>query len=88
MVVQLTLALALVMPGLALLALGLLVLVMPALLPPLALPALVLVGTRARRPEQLTTRRTRQRDEAPGLVRGWRQQQLPHLQGAAAAAAA
>ena len=84
MVVELALALALVMPGL-LVALGLLVLVMPALLP-LALPALVLVGTRARRPEQLTTRRTRPRGEAPGLVRG--QQQLPHLQGAAAAAAA
>ena len=77
MVVEL--ALALVMRGL--LALGLLVRLE---LLPLALPALVLVGTRARRPEQLTTRRTRQREEAPGLVRG----QLPHLQGAAAAAAA
>ena len=49
------------------------------LLPP---PALVLAGTRARRPEQLKTRR---RDEASGLVRG---QQLPRLQGAVAAAAA
>ena len=62
MVVELALALplALVKPGLlALVALGLL-----ALLPPLALPALVLVGTRARRPEQLTTRRARQLHEA------------------------
>ena len=60
-------------------------LVMVSLAPALALllPALVPVGTRARMPEQLT-RRTRQRDEAPGLVR---EQQLPHLQGAAAAAA-
>ena len=60
----------------------------PALaLPPLALPALVLAGTRARRLEQLKTRR---RHEASGLVRGWRQQQqqLPHLQGAVAAAEA
>ena len=53
-----------------------------ALLP---LPALVLAGTRARRPEQLTTRRTRPRDEASGLVRG---QQLPRLRGAVAVAAA
>ena len=58
----------------------------PALALLLLLPALVLAGTRARRPEQLTTRRTRQRDEASGLVRG--QQQLPRLQGAAAAAEA
>ena len=48
-------------------------------LPPLALPALVLVGTQARRPEQLKTRR---QHEASGLVRGW---QLPRLQAAAAA---
>ena len=91
MVVELEVALkaplVLVMPALGLLALPL-ALAMPALglvllLPPLALPALVLVGTRARRPEQLTMRRTRQRDEASGLVRG----QLPHLQGAAVAAA-
>ena len=52
----------------------------------LPLPALVLVGTRARRLEQLKTRRTRQLHEASGLVRGW--QQLPRLQGAVAAAAA
>ena len=52
------------------------------LLLPLALPALVLAGTRARRLEQLKTRR---RHEASGLVRG---QQLPRLQGAVAAAAA
>ena len=58
------------------------------LLLPLALPALVLAGTRAQRPEQLKTRRTRQRDEATGLVRGWGRQQLPRLQGAAAAAEA
>ena len=52
----------------------------------LALPALVLAGTRARRLEQLKTRR---RDEASGLVRGRRhQQQLPRLQGAVAAAEA
>ena len=73
---------ALVMVSLApaLLALALLL-----LLPPLALPALVLAGTRARRLEQLKTRRTRQRapHEASGLVRGWRR--LPRLQGAAAA---
>ena len=50
---------------------------------PLALLALVLVCTRAQRPEQLKTRR----HEASGLVRGRRQQQqqLPRLQGAAAA---
>ena len=55
-----------------------------ALLPPLALPALVLAGTRARRLEQLKTRRARQRElhEASGLVRG---QQLPRLQAAAVA---
>ena len=58
------------------------------LLLPLALPALVLAGTRARRLEQLETRRTRQPHEASGLVRGWRRQQLPRLQGAAAAAEA
>ena len=78
--------LALVMPApglLALVALGLLVLGMLELLP-LALPALVLVGTRARRPEQLKTRRTRQRDEASGLVCG----QLPRLHGAVAVAEA
>ena len=69
-------------PALALLAL----LVLLALLLPLALPALVLVGTRAQRPEQLKTRRTRQRElcEALGLVRGW----LPRLQAAVAAAEA
>ena len=61
MVVELALALVLVMPGL--LVLGLLVLGMLEL-PPLALPALVPVGTRARRPEQLKTRRTRQLHEA------------------------
>ena len=77
MVVELVLAL--VMRGL----LGLLVRLE---LLPLALPALVLAGTRARRLEQLTTRRTRPRGEASGLVRG--QQPLPHLQGAAEAAAA
>ena len=60
----------------------------PALLLLLQLPALVPVGTRARRPEQLTTRRTRQRHEASGLVRGQRQQQLPRLRGAVAVAAA
>ena len=84
MVVEL--ALVLVMRGL-LVALGLLVLgllVRLALLP-LALPALVLAGTRAQRPEQLTTRRTRPRDEAPGLVRG---RQLPRHRGAVAVAAA
>ena len=69
-------------PVLALLALTLGL----ALLPPLALPALVLAGTRAQRPEQLKTRRTRQPHEASGLVRGWRQ--LPRLQGAVAVAAA
>ena len=63
----------------------LLALVMVSLAPALALlplPALVLVGTRVRRLEQLKTRRTRQPHEASGLVRG---QQLPRLQGAAAA---
>ena len=94
MVVELALAvpLVLVMPALGLLALPL-ALAMPALglvLPPLALPALAPAGTRAQRLEQLKTRRTRQRepDEASGLVRGWRRQQLPRLQGAAAAAEA
>ena len=56
----------------------------PALAPApllLLLPALVLAGTRAQRPEQLKTRR---RDEASGLARGW----LPRLQGAVAAAEA
>ena len=75
--------LALVMVSLApaLLAWGL-----ALLLPPLALPALVLAGTRARRLEQLKTRRTGQRapHEASGLVRGW----LPRLQAAVAAAEA
>ena len=42
------------------------------------LPALVLAGTRARRLEQLKTRR---RHEASGLVHGW----PPRLQGAVAA---
>ena len=69
---------------------ALLALVMVSLAPALVLlllallPALVLAGTRARRLEQLKTRRTRQRHEASGLVRGW----LPRLQGAAAAAEA
>ena len=78
MAVRVTALLALVMVSLA-----------PALLlllPPIALPALVLAGTRARRLEQLKTRRTRQPHVASGLVRGWRRQQLPRLQGAAAAA--
>ena len=66
-------------PALAL-ALALLALL---LLPPLALLALVPAGTRVRRLEQ----KRRELCEAPGLVRGWRQQQLPHLQGAVAAAA-
>ena len=74
--------LALVMVSLAP-ALGLVL-----LLPPLALPALAPAGTRARRLEQLKTRRARQPREAWGLVRGWRRQQLPRLQGAVAAAAA
>ena len=66
MVVRVTALPALVMVSLApALALTLALL----LLPPLVLPALVLVGTRARRLEQLKTRR---RDEASGLVRGWR----------------
>ena len=63
----------------------LLALVMVSLAPALALlplPALVLAGTRARRLE------LKRRHEASGLVRGWRQQQLPHLQAAAAAAEA
>ena len=49
----------------------------------LSLPALVLAGTRAQRLEQL---KTRQRDEAPGLVRG--QRQLPRRREAVAVAAA
>ena len=83
---RVTVLLALVMVSLApaLLALGLVLL--PLLAPPLALPALVLAGTRARRLEQLKTRRTRRPHEASGLARGWRQ--LPRLQGAVAAAAA
>ena len=82
--VMVSLAPALLVLALLALALGL------ALLPPLALPALVLAGTRARRLEQLKTRRTSQRElyEGWGLVRGWRRQQLPRLQGAAAAAEA
>ena len=79
MAVRVTALLALVMVSLAP------VLVLALLLPPLSLPALVLEVTRARRLEQQKTRRTRQRDEASGLVRGWRRQQLPRLQGAAAA---
>ena len=81
-------------PGMALAMMAARVMVLPALvmvslapalallplLPLLALPALVLAGTRARRLEQLKTRR---RHEASGLVRG--QQQLPRLQGAAVA---
>ena len=58
-------------------ALALLLLLLP-------LPALVLAGTRVRRPEL----KTRRRHEASGLVRGWRQQQLPRLQAAVAAAEA
>ena len=83
MAARVTVVLALVMVSLApaLLAWGL-------VLPPLALPALVLAGTRVRRLEQLRTRRTRQPHEASGLVRGWRRQQPPRLQGAAAAAEA
>ena len=81
MAVRVTALLALVMVSLAQALLVLLLLL------PLALPALVRAGTRARRLEQLKTRRARQRDEASGLVRGWRRQQLPRLQGAAAAAA-
>ena len=82
MVVEL--ALALVMRRL-LVRLGLLVRLVLVMLLPLALLALVPVGTRARRPEQLTTRR---RHEALGLVRGRRQQQqLPRHRGAVAAAA-
>ena len=77
MAARVTALLALVMVSLA-----------PALLPLLPLPALVLVGTRARRLEQLKTRWTRQRGEASGLVRGWRRQQLPRLQAAVAAAEA
>ena len=58
----------------------------PALALLLLLPALVLAGTRAQRLEQL---KTRQRDEAPGLVRGRRQQQqLPRHREAVAVAAA
>ena len=77
MAVRVTVLIVMVSPAPALLAL---------LLPPLALPALAPVGTRARRLEQLKTRRTRQRepDEASCLARGW----LPRLQGAAAAAEA
>ena len=82
MAARVTALLALVMVSLAPALLVLLLLL------PLALPALVLAGTRARRLEQLKTRRTRQPHEASGLVRGWRRQQLPRLQGAAAAAEA
>ena len=60
MVVELALALVLVMPGL----LALLALLVRLALLALALPALVLAGTRARRPEQLKARRTRQLHEA------------------------
>ena len=59
-------------------------LVLLPVLPPLALPALVLAGTRAPRLEQ----KRREPYEASGLVRGWRRQQLPRLQGAVAAAEA
>ena len=58
------------------------------LLLPLALLALALVGMRVQRLEQLKTRRTRQLHEESGLVRGWRRQQLPRLQGAVVAAEA
>ena len=90
MVVALALALALAMPALRLVLLALLAPGLAlglVLLLPLALPALAPAGTRARRLEQLKTRRTRQREphEASGLVRGWRRQQLPRLQGAVAA---
>ena len=77
MAARVTALLALVMVSLA----SALVVLLALLALPL-LPALVLVGTRAQRPEQLKTRR---RHEASGLVRGWRQQQLPRLQGAAVA---
>ena len=80
MVVRVTALPALVMVSLAPALLLLLLLLLLALL-----PALVLAGTRARRLEQLKTRR---RGEASGLVRGRRQQQLPRLQGAVAAAEA
>ena len=74
MVARVTALLALVMVSLA-----------PVLVLVLALlPALVLAGTRARRLEQLKTRRTRQRGEASGLVRG----QLPRLRGAVVVAEA
>ena len=53
---------------------------------PLALLPLAPVGTTAQRLEQLKTRRRNR--TRPGLVRGWRRQQLPRLQGAVAAAAA
>ena len=78
MAVRVTALLALVMLSLAP--------TLPGLLQPLALPALVLAGTRARRLEQLKTRRARQRElyEAWGLVRGW----PPRLQGAVAVAEA
>ena len=86
MAARVTALLALVMVSLAPALLVLLLL----LLPPLALPALVLAGTRARRLEQLKTRRTRHRElyEASGLVRGWRREQLPRLQAAVAVAEA
>ena len=81
MAARVTALLALVMVPLApVLVLALL----PLQAPPLALPALVLAGTRVRRLEQ----KRREPHEASGLVRGWRQQQLPRLQGVAAAAEA
>ena len=66
MAVRVTALLALVMVSPAPALLGMLLL---ALLP-LALPALAPAGTRARRLEQLKTRRARQPHEAWGLVRG------------------
>ena len=85
MAARVTVLLALVMVSLApALLVPLLALLLLLLLP--LLPALVLAGTRAQRPEQLKTRRARRPHEALGLVRGW--QQLPRLQGAAAAAEA
>ena len=73
--VMVSLAPALLAPGLAL---GLVL-----ALPPLALLALVPAGTRA---ESLEQTRQREPHEESGLVRGW--QQLPRLQGAVAAAEA
>ena len=89
MVVELALALALAMPALGLVLLALLApglaLGLVLLAPPLALLALVPAGTSAHRLEQTRQREAR---EESGLVRGWRRQQLPRLQGVVAAAKA